>query len=1056
MFVHLHTHSYYSFLNGLASPQALAQAAAQQGMPALALTDLNMLTGAVEFQDACQSAGVLPILGLELLVAPPSEMHGISSGSLVLLAMDLAGWASLCLLSSLANQGVDPIPFDRLAAESAQLICLSGGKSGLAARLLRQDQARQALRWLGGLAGLFTDRLYVELQRHTAEDCSCATQLAELAKRQGLPLVATHNIHYLHPEQAHLQRVLAAICRNRPLEGLPAEASAPPGSFFTSQDEMAERFKDLPQALDAALEISSRCRLTLPVGKPQFPEVRLSSGQSALAVLRQKAEAGAQRIYGTITSEIQSRLEHELDVIGETGYTALFLIMEEILAYARQSGVPTSSRGSASSSLVAHCLGITSPDPIRLNLYFERFLNPARATPPDIDTDLCSRRRDGVIRFVYERFGQDRVAMVCTISRFRKRSALREVAKAYGLPPGQVSTLAEALPYRWYGPPDRFAKEESPYAELEGRYTSSIHQAIFRDAAALIGIPDHLSVHPGGVVIAPGKLTDLSPTQLAAKGVLITQFDLDSIERLGLVKIDLLGIRGLSVLGDVAEEIYKNLSIQTTIDAGQKTTDDQRSVDDLRYVYKYSNMLDVLEAIPQNDPDTSEAVRHGRTIGCFQIESPGMRTTLKEIQARSVDDLMVALALYRPGPLTGGLKDAFVRRHLGQESTTQLHPALASLLADTYGVILYQEQVLRIAHDLAGLNLADADLLRRAMSHFDPGKQMQVLKEKFIAGALARSGVPPETGERVWELMAAFAGYGFPKAHAASYAQVAWRAAWCKSHHPAIFMAAVLANWGGYYSQRVYLTEARRTGLAVRPPQVNYASQQFSVQYLDKQPVLFMGLDQVRDLTRHTQLKILRERPYYSLMDFLAKVDPRPAEAENLARAGALEGFGAIPVLLRQIASASWRGGQLPLFAETFTDGEEWSLAEKVAAQEAVLGVGVVAHPLELVAEEIMASGALTTVEAASQIGKRVRVAGMRQTWRRSLTARGDYIYFMSLEDLEGMLDVVIVSEVYRHNRAALSSPGPYIIEGIVELDKGEVEPSIRAEKVEPVRQAAI
>ncbi|OGO28656.1 MAG: hypothetical protein A2136_07585 [Chloroflexi bacterium RBG_16_54_11] len=409
---------------------------------------------------------------------------------------------------------------------------------------------------------------------------------------------------------------------------------------------------------------------------------------------------------------------------------------------------------------------------------------------------------------------------------------------------------------------------------------------------------------------------------------------------------------------------------------------------------------------------------------------------------------MVALSLYRPGPLTGGLKDAFVKRHLGKEATEQLHPALSSLLADTYGVILYQEQVLRIAHELAGLSLADADMLRRAMSHFDPGKQMQTLKEKFVGGAFERHHVPEDIANHVWELMAAFAGYGFPKAHAASYAQVSWRSAWCKTHYPAFFMAAVLANWGGYYSQRVYLTEARRLGLNLRPPQVNYAEREFSVKVLEGSPVLFMGLDQVRELTQRTQTAILRHRPFSSLADFLRRVDPRPVEAEYLVRVGALDDIGTIPQLLHQLEHGARQGGQLSLFSFDEHIETDWSLAQKVAAQEELLGMGVIAHPLELVSEQIAAAGALTTLEAASRLETRVRVAGMRQTWRRSITTRGDYIYFMSLDDLEGMLDVVISAEAYRRSRPAFSTQGPYIVEGQVSLDERKGEPFIRAERV--------
>ena len=1039
------------------------QAAVQHGMDALALTDHHGMTGAIEFYDACRQDGIRPILGLEVTAGSPSNFElagtGVGAGLLTLLAMDSSGWRSLCRLSSALDSDEAVLPFEPLAQETAGLLCLTGGVRGTLTKLLASGQKRAASALLSSLRDLFSDRLYVELQQHQPEDGELIVLLSDLAQHARLPVAATHDIHYLNPKQADLQKVLAATRVIQPFDKLSPDVAAPPESYFPSPAEMFRQFADYPQALEGTQEAASRCRLELPLGIPHFPEVALPADLTAIEVLRQKAEAGAQRLYGQISSDIRTRLDHEISVISECGYATLFLIVQDILDYARQQGVPTASRGSAASSLVAHCLGITSPDPIHHNLYFERFLNPARATPPDIDTDLCSRRREEVIRYVYARFGPERVATVCTINRFRSRSALREVAKAYALPAEEVSTLADSLPHRWYGPPDRQGIKDAPYAELAERFSSPVHQAIFRDAAALIGLPHHLSVHPGGVVIAPGVLTDLAPTQMAAKGVIITQFDLESIERLGLVKIDLLGIRGLTVLGDVAEAIA-NADIQPQADVGSSRSTGISQPVPRRGTYpgKQSASLDMLDRISEDDPATSETIQQARTIGCFQIESPGMRATLKEIRARSVEDILVALALYRPGPLTGGLKDAFVQRHIAGRGESgkngvgtqpyEIHAALTPLLADTHGVILYQEQVLRIAHELAGLSLADADLLRRAMSHFDPGKQMLTLKEKFVAGVYVRSGVPEAAAERIWNLMAAFAGYGFPKAHAASYAQVGWRSAWCKTHYPALFMAAVLANWGGYYSQRVYLTESRRMGLAIRPPHINHAGRQFSLKYIEGQPVLFMGLDQVRDLTRRTQDTIQREQPFRSLDDFLARVDPRAVEAENLVKISALEGFGTVPALLRQLEGGGWRGGQLSLFSIDLTAGDDWPLREKVTAQEEILGTGVIAHPLELAEKQIAAAGALTTVEAAARLGHRVRVAGMRQTWRRSVTARGDYIYFMALEDLEGMLNVVIFADVFRSSRAAFSTPGPYIVEGMVEPDREQGEPFIRAERV--------
>lgn len=1035
-FVHLHAHSYYSFLEGLASPAELVQAAARFEMPALALTDRVGLTGAVEFYLACKGAGIKPVLGLHLPVDPPPDLVQ-APGELVLLAMDREGWASLCRLSStlLVDRAGDPLlrlPWEVLRRESAGLLCLAGCP-GSPGKFTGGEGEREAAGYLARLAEVFPGRLYVGLQVGGEGSRQLVEILVRAGKKLKLPVAALHSIYYLEPGQERQQRLATAVRLNKQLTAVTDREAAPSGSFFVSPEEMAARFIDHPEAIDATREIADRCSLELPIGVPLFPEVPLPPGQDAVQILRQKAEAGAQQRYGEMNTRIRERLETELQVIESRGYAPLFLIMEEILEYARRRGVPVSSRGSAASSLVAYCLGITNPDPLRLNLYFERFLNPARASPPDIDTDLCSRRRDEVIQFVYERYGSERVAMVGTINRFRRRSALREAAKAHGLSSGEIGRLVDELPWRWR----RRSAEPgvSPFAELSGRYQAARYQAVFSDAAKIIGSPRHLSVHAGGVVIAPGRLTDLVPIQLATKGIVITQFDLEAVSHLGLVKIDLLGIRGLTVLGDVAAAIRS------------------------RNPAAYSEPLGPLKAIEDKDSETAELVRAGRTIGCFQIESPGMQATLKEIQARSIDDVMVALALYRPGPLTGGLKDVFVRRHRGEEGVIHLHPALSTLLDDTHGVILYQEQVLRIAHELAGLSLAEADLLRRAMSHFDPGEQMRTLRKRFITGARMCHRVPEETAERIWEMMAAFAGYGFPKAHAASYALIAWQSAWCKAHEPSIFMAAVLANWGGYFGQQVYLNEARRLGLQLRPPHVNYARREFSVQDLAGKQTLFMGLDQVRGLTRRTQGRILSERPFRSLEDFLARADPRPEEARNLIRCGALAGFGSIPRLLRQAAGGRSRRqspiSQLPLFPEEVPavpedpDAEEdWTLSEKVAAQEEVLGVGVDAHRLELVADKIAVEGAITTAEAAAKIGEAVRVAGTRFAGRRRRDERGGLVYVLSLEDLVGMLDVILPAQVYQRDRQALVGRHPLIVAGTVKLDAEGGEPIIEAQSV--------
>ncbi len=993
-------------------------AAVRHEMPALALTDHHGLTGALEFYEASREAGVKPILGLELAL-----VHSLGVGNLLFLAMDMDGWSSLCRLSSAAQTAPhrDPtrgIPFEVLAESATGLVCLTGGVRGLIHRLIASGRRESARDFLFELRTVFQENLFVELQPNES-----IHDLAGLAEQVNLPVVATNNVHYIRPDRTQLQRTLSAMRLNRSLSELPLDAPAPPGCHFASGEQMAAHFTDFPEAIANTQEIAERCQLELPLGVPHYPEIPLPPGKTAVEVLQQYAERGARQRYGSIDNTLRDRLKHELKVIGERGYAPLFLIMAEIMDFARRQNVPTASRGSAASSLVAHCLGITTPDPLALNLYFERFLNPSRSSPPDIDTDLCSKRREIVIRHVYEQYGHERVAMVATVNRFRRRSALREVAKAHGLPEKTIKEMVAGLPRRGWGPRFRAATgSDDPFGDLTYRHPA--HRSVFKQSAAILNFPRHLSIHPGGMVIAPGPLNDLVPTHLASKGVVITQFNLEMIEKLGLVKIDLLGTRGLSVLGDVAEQLRAWKSAE------------------------YRSSLDVLDTIPEDDPATVEVVRSAQTIGCFAIESPGMRATLKEIDAHSPEDIMIALALYRPGPLTGGLKDAFVQRHLGFQPVEHLHPALSTLLKNTYGVILYQEQVLRIASELAGLSLADADILRRAMSHFDPGKQMKTLKARFVNGAQEKNGVPRETGEQIWELMAAFAGYGFPKAHAASYAQVAWRSTWCKCHFPAEFMAAVMANWGGYYRQRVYLSEARRLGIPLQPPHVNYAKRYFSVRYPQGEPTLYMGLDQVRELTRRTQKRILDGRPFGSLNDFLTRVDPRPKEAENLIRVGALRGLGTIPGLLTQIQGSGWRYRQPSLFdLPPDAEAPEWSLANRVRAQEQILGAGLDAHPLELIPEQVAQADVVTTLDAISRKDESVRVAGVRQTLKRFHTQEGQVFYILELEDLAGVLQVLLTPEQRTHYRELLSSSRPLVVEGVVEPSHVSGEPVLRAKK---------
>ncbi len=1033
-FVHLHVHSYFSLLDACNSPVALAEAAARASMPALALTDHDALYGAIEFYTACHSVGVLPILGMELTIdvgqeTPESGSRGPrrhdvpALDSLVLLAVDLEGYANLCRLSSALQTQPDReaalrygLPLTELEARTGGLIALSGGKRGRLEALVRAGQTADARALATALAERFgPDRYYVELQIHDPSDVGTATSLAGMARRLGLETVATNNVHYLDAEGAAQCRLLSALSTLQPLERMPPRQ----GLHLASATEMSSLFAGFPQAVANTVAIAERCRLELPLGTPVFPAIDLPPGRTAGDLLRAQALAGAERCYGVVNETVRARLDHELGIIEGMGYAPLFLIVADVVRYAHEQGVPVNLRGSAASSLVAYCLGISPVDPIALDLYFERFLNPERSDPPDIDLDLCSRRRDEVVRYIYRRYGEDRVATICTYARLRARSAWREVAKAYRLPQDRLDDVARQIPRFWH--PGMGPEVEDAKARLLALARDDSERDALAAAWALDGHPRHLSVHPGGVVIAPVPLTDLVPLQLAAKGVIITQYDLHSIEKLGLVKIDLLGIRALTVVAESIELVQ-------------------------RHEPTFSR-----EAIPDSDPASGDLLARADTIGCFQTESPGMRRTLLELGARSVEDVTISLALYKPGPLQGGLKDAFVRRHRGQEPTHYLHPALEPVLRRTHGVVLYQEQVLRIVHELAGFSLGEADRFRRAIGHLGRGDEMLPLQDEFVRRVEQVSGIPVTIAERLWELLFSFAGYGFLKAHAASYAAVAYQTAYLKAHYPAEFMTAVLRNWGGYYPQRVYLGEARRRGLDVRPPHVNHSGHRFELEFqADGHAVLWMGLGQVRELTRKSIGAILQARrvhPVTSLDDLLRRARPRPAEAENLIQAGALDGLGpgrkALLAQLKGRLPGSPLQLALPLSWAEEPAEEDFTLAEKLAQEAAMLGWPVTAHPLEPFSGELATAGVTRSEALAAQAGERVTVAGARMSlW-------GERRGHVALEDETGMFSVRLPAG-RRLLPGTLGKLGPYQVQGRVQAGRGPVI-TILAERVNPL-----
>ncbi len=948
-FTHLHVRSHYSLLGATPSIPALVERARLDGLRSLALTDANALYGAVDFARTCRAAGIRPIIGMAAALAPlPDDVAPDSfapAGCVVLLARNAAGYRSLCRLSSLIQASPDRnrraelgLGWDDLRANREGLFCLTGGRTDWLERHLRAGNATAAQRYLSYLGGIFDEACVVSVSPDALDGAAAGVgaEMIRLASRFGLRAAAIRPIYCLEPGEVWLLRLMAAIGRNRPLAQVgPGDLPAfgePAGLHWLSPVALAERFEAHPELLSVAAEVATSCGEALPDGRPIWPRLELA-GETAGHRLRHDARQGLSARYPDAPDAVGARLESELEAIDHFGFAPLFLVVADIVAYARSRGIPVSTRGSVANSLVAFCLGITTVDPVRHDLLFERFLSPARRSPPDIDLDFCSRRRDEVLDYIRRTYGEDRVALVATFNTFRPRSAVRETAKAHGLDDASTNSLVGLLPSGWHPDPRRRSRET--LADVLAKIPDARLRSVVEQAYALVGRPDHLGLHPGGVVITPGPLTDTVPVQWAAKGFLCTQFEHGDVEALGLQKIDCLGIRALTVLADTADLVRAGPS------PGFR-----------------------LEDMPLEDAETARMLAAAETIGVFQCESDGARRTLRQLRARNVADLAVAGAFFKPGPALGGMARAFVRRYRGEEEVDYLHPALEPILGRTKGVLLFQEQVLRLGREIAGLSWEQADQLRSGMSKFKAA-DMDALADAFIAGCCR----PPPEGHALseaqartlWEQILPFAGYGFNQGHATAYAEVSYRSAYLKAHWPAEFLCARLAVAGGFHHPAIYMAEAVRLGIGVRPPHVNHSGHRFtlSYEYLDdsrvRRPVLWMGLGQVRDLRHTTVQAIVAERaraPFTSTRDLLARVSLTPKETTHLIQCGALDGLAdSRAALLAQagdIAKAG-SGRQLAFGFLSPTTVERETLRQRYRWEQQLLGQPVSVSPLELV-----------------------------------------------------------------------------------------------------------
>jgi len=1006
----------------------LAAQAARLGMGRLALSDHNSLAGAVRFYRACTQAGIQPIIGAEFEVEPLTE--GLSSTHLVLLAQGDAGYRSLCRLVSCANlgdagtrevyQGVDRahprLTQAALRTHVRDLIALSGCSQGELPQLLRRSQSVQAEQAAHYYRELFGPvNFFVELQHHLLPypEGHNHYRLRDLAQRLSLPVVATNNVHYATRDHAPLQDALTCLRYGRrvhephPARHLNREYS------LKSPKEMARLFSVIPQALAATEEIASRCHWQPEIGRPHCPRFdpsRLSwpgtplpgKGQDAPTYLRHLCIQALPERYAVADRErARQQMEHELAVVIERGLADYFLIMWDVVRYARHHNIRCTGRGSAADSLLCYLLSITQVEPLTNGLLFERFLSTARADLPDIDLDFDSRRRDEVTAYVYRRHGPDRVAAVATVQTFKARAAVRELGKALGYSAEEVAAIAKV-----FGHVDLTDLEGSLQRLPEvrnSRLPLKDKQLLLTMCRQVAGYPRHLATHVGGVIISPGPLNDYVPLQMAHKGLIICQYDKDDIADLGLLKMDLLSLRTHTAL----EHCRALLARQG------------KSLD--------------LERLPQDDPTVYQRLRAGQTLGVIQLESPGQRGLLGRTQPETYLDLVTNIALFRPGPVQGGMVTPYVQRRRGRQPVTYLHPALEPILADTYGVIVYQEQVLRVAAEIGGLSLAEAEVLRRGMSHEAPPAEMLAMRDAFCAGA-AQRGVRAEVAEAIWQQLAGFARYGFCRGHAASFAQIAYQAAFLKAHHPAEFFAGLLtAQPAGYYPAYTLAEEVKHLGVAILPPCVNRSEEDYTVE----QGSIRCGLAAIRGMTRPGIASLLRARyeegPYRDLDDLEHRTQLSSLELRNLVLAHALGETRLPPRLLRP---GSNNEPSLPLHgAQTALQRLAWDMH--------LLGLSTGLSPFAPWVEAARQKGAIPSVDLLShESGQHVRVAGIVVARSRPATRSGRDVMFLCLEDDTGLADVAFFEAAYqRFGHLLYTSPAVLVAGTLTRL--GETDTSI-------------
>lgn len=1008
-FVHLRVHSNFSMLAGTRPVEDLVRAAAGAGMPAVALTDVDGMYAVVPFQKACKASGIRPIHGVELagaLDAPRDSRGGAPSGPagrVTLLARTREGYGELCRL----------VTRRRLDGEFS----LAAALEHLSEHVYALAGDERVLAMLRGRKNVFA-ALPVATGREWAEH---RWRLRRAAARLGLRTVAAGDVYFLEPKEHFVHRVLTAIRTRTTIGTLPAGAAAPPSAFFHSPAEVARVFHDDPASLDTALEIADGCRFDLDLHSRKLPRFARAGGEEPFAALRRLALRGLrERVPEDEWPPAVETLDRELAVIGAKGLADYFLICWDIVRFARGRGMRSVGRGSAGNSIVSYALGITHVNPLRHNLFFERFLNPEREHLPDFDIDFGTDDREEVLRYIFRRYGAERVAMIGTYSTLKARAAIREVTKALGIPEGEVEPFVKRLPY--FAAIGQLEEECAISPASTGiPFDREPLRTVLSLARRVGEFPRHMATHPCGLVICPGPITDFIPLQRGDKGYEITQWSMHEVEEAGLLKIDVIGQKGLAVIQEAGAMAERN--------EGRPF---------------HPERIDYL-----GDPATRGTLRAGLTEGCFYIESPGMIQLIRQARCDDFEVLTALSSIIRPGVSSYGGKRQYLHRHLGLEPVALVHPALEPVLSDTCGCLIYQEQVIRIAVAVAGMSYGEADGLRRCMAYKNVGGEtMALYRASFMRGALAR-GIPDETAAEIFRQIASFAGYAFCKAHSASFALESFESLYWKTHYPAEFMAAVLSNGGGYYSQSEYLEEARRIGLEILPPCVNESS----LRHYGRGRALRVGLVQVKGLGAETAEKIVAGRPYGSLAEFLEKVPASRDEVETLIRCGAMACFERTrPELLwelRLLRPSESRGASCSVAANDLIRKlprvPEYDLGRRIALELETLDLAVSAHPLAMFEDEIAAAGSeyggrfVRSIDLPDCVGREIEIVGWRVAWKSTRTGgTGEEMIFVTFSDRWGRFEATFFPKTYRASaRALFRGPGPFLIRGRVESELG-------------------